>query len=123
MKAFHNFGVELWNGDDLERTHYTKTITEAIEYAKKPRQAGYTIRFITANEYAIRIEYIDDPEAAKISAQETRKRREAIAARLDELIDPWDKEDDSQETILETLGADPLAIIEDLLTRIEDLEA
>ena len=50
-------------------------------------------------------------------------RQNDIIKRLYDLIDPWDREDNFQEEVLATLEADPLAIIEDLLTRIEDLEA
>ena len=67
----------------------------------------------------------DEEAAAYRQAQKTiyQERKERIAARLDELIDPWEKEEDHLEVVLATLEADPLAIIEDLLTRIEDLEA
>lgn len=120
----NKYGVECYIKGNKDFTHYTKTITEAIRFAQARKHIGiYTARFITADEYGVKVDDLDDHQVNEIKAQEDQERREAIAARLDELIDPWEKEEDHLEEVLETLEADPLAIIEDLLTRIEDLEA
>ena len=122
-KAFTRFGIEYYLNGNLEGTHFVDTITEAIDFARARKEIGLynQTRFITADQYGNKIDYIDKPDFQETKKRQERKER--IAARLDELIDPWEKEEDHLEEVLETLEADPLAIIEELLARIEDLEA
>lgn len=56
---FDRFGIEYHKGDDWNGTRYVDTITQAIKEAEKLQKIGYKTRFITADQYGIRIEYID----------------------------------------------------------------
>ena len=56
---FDGFGIEYYKGGFWKGTRYVDTITQAIQEAKKLQKIGYTTRYITADQYGIRIEYID----------------------------------------------------------------
>ena len=118
MKAFDKFGVELYKDGNLEMTHYTRTITEAIDYARDRGSIGYyKVRYITANQYGIRIEYIDDPDFQEADHKTAYKKE--LAERLYDLVDPWDRDDATQDDFVRELENDPLAIISDLLDRLD----
>ena len=50
------------------------------------------------------------------------KRTEEIAKRVMELVDPWDRENDTIETTVRAIKENPEAVIEFLLDIIDDLQ-
>lgn len=57
-RAFDGFGVEVYKGAELVRTHYSDSILDAIEFASSLNRM-YTCHFITVDKWCRKIDDID----------------------------------------------------------------
>lgn len=59
FNSFDGFGVEVYEGSELNHTRYFDGMKEAAKYAGEKESQGYKVRFATVNMWGIVIDYID----------------------------------------------------------------